>query len=100
MKSTSLQTRNKYEETPTPEGQKKEYKVTIRVTNEVGVLARISTLLRKFNVNIRSMDAAPIDNEDQFTDIHFVIESSKHDIRLVAKKLERLIPVILVKINQ
>lgn len=72
------------------------YKLTIRVTNEVGVLARISTLLRKFNVNISSMDAAPIDNEDSMTDIHLLIESSKSEITLVVKKLSRLIPVVSV----
>ena len=70
------------------------YKATLRVRNEVGVLARIATRLRKFQVNIRSLDVSPIDDEERFSDIHLVLETQKHDITTVIKKLESLIPVI------
>lgn len=72
------------------------YKVTLRVQNEVGVLARIAILLRKFRVNIRSLDVAPIDAEEKFSDIHMIIESEIEDISTPMKKTERLIPVIEV----
>lgn len=74
------------------------YKLTVTVQNKVGVLARISVLLRKFNVNIRSLDASPIDPSEKFHDIHLVIDSAKDSqkIILVMKKLERLIPVVKV----
>lgn len=70
------------------------YKVTLRVRNEVGVLARIANRLRKFQVNIRSLDVAPIDEREQFSDIHMVLETKKDDITIVLKKVESLIPVI------
>ncbi len=69
------------------------YRVTLRVTNEVGVLARIATRLRKFEVNIRSLDVAPIDEKETFSDIHMVISTPRQSIRTVMKKLESLIPV-------
>ena len=70
------------------------YKVTLRVVNEVGVLARITVRLRKFQVNIRSLDVAPIDNEEKFSDIHMTIETDKHNIVVVMSKLKTLIPVV------
>lgn len=70
------------------------YRVTLRVTNEVGVLARITTRLRKFEVNIRSLDVAPIDETETFSDIHMVISTPRQSVRTVMKKLESLIPVI------
>lgn len=70
------------------------FKVTLRVRNDVGVLARITTRLRKFRVNIRSLDVAPIDAEERFSDIHLVIESDKDNIDIPMKKTEQLIPVI------
>ncbi len=73
------------------------YKVTLRVCNEVGVLARIATRLRKFQVNIRSLDVAPIDEKELFSDIHMVLETPKSDITTVMKKVESLIPVVSAK---
>lgn len=73
------------------------YKVTLRVCNEVGVLARIAVRLRKFQVNIRSLDVAPIDKEERFSDIHMILETPKKDITTVMKKVESLIPVIEAK---
>lgn len=69
------------------------YRVTLRVTNEIGVLARITTRLRKFEVNIRSLDVAPIDETETFSDIHMVISTPRQSVRTVMKKLESLIPV-------
>ncbi len=73
------------------------YKVTLRVCNEVGVLARITTRLRKFQVNIRSLDVAPIDDKERFSDIHMTLETTRPDITTVMKKMESLIPVIEAK---
>jgi len=70
------------------------FRVTLRVRNEVGVLARITTRLRKFRVNIRSLDVAPIDKEERFSDIHMTIESESDNIDIPMKKTEQLIPVI------
>ena len=72
------------------------YKVTLRVRNEVGVLARIATRLRKFQVNIRQLDVAPIDPEERFSDIHCVLETEKRDITVVMAKTKALIPVVEV----
>jgi acetolactate synthase small subunit len=72
------------------------YKVTLRVRNDVGVLARIATRLRKFQVNIRQLDVAPIDQEERFSDIHCIIGTEKEDVSVVMAKLKSLIPVIEV----
>lgn len=76
------------------------YKATLRVKNEVGVLARIAILLRKFQINIRSLDVAPIDNEERFSDIHLVMEAKKEIMEIVMKKVARLIPVIEVNYTE
>lgn len=70
------------------------YKVTLRVRNEAGVLARIATRIRKFEINIRSLDVAPIDDKEKFSDIHMVFETDRPDITTIMKKIESLIPVI------
>ena len=72
------------------------YKVTLRVRNEAGVLARIATRIRKFEINIRSLDVAPIDGKEKFSDIHMVLETGRPDITTIMKKIESLIPVIEV----
>ncbi len=72
------------------------YKVTLRVRNEAGVLARITTRIRKFQINIRSLDVAPIDDKERFSDIHMVLETEKDDIDTIMKKTEALIPVVEV----
>ena len=70
------------------------YKVTLRVRNEAGVLARITTRIRKFQVNIRSLEVAPIDEKEKFSDIHMVLETEKPDITTIMQKTESLIPVV------
>lgn len=76
------------------------YKATLRVVNEVGVLARIAIRLRKFQVNIRSLDVAPIDNTEEFSDIHMTIETKKKGMPIIMKKLATLIPVVEVKYEE
>ena len=75
------------------------YTVTLRVKNDVGVLARITVMLRKYRVNIRSLVVAPIDEEERFSDIHMVLETDRHAIEVVLKKVERLIPVMEAKMD-
>lgn len=75
------------------------YTVILKVKNEVGVLARITIMLRKYRVNIRSLVVAPIDEDDRFSNLHMVLESDRHSIEVVLKKLERLIPVLEAKIE-
>lgn len=70
------------------------YKVTLRVRDDVGVLARITTRLRKFQVSIRTIDVAPLDPEEKFFDIHITVSTEKPDLTVVMKKIESLIPVI------
>ena len=76
------------------------YKATLRVRNEVGVLARITTRMRKFQVNIRSLDVAPIDEKEKFSDIHIVIENKKENIDMIMKKIRCLIPVVEITYEQ
>lgn len=72
------------------------YTVTLKVKNEVGVLARITIMLRKYRVNIRSLVIAPIDEDERFSNIHMVLEDEHSSIDVALSKLQRLIPVIEV----
>lgn len=76
------------------------YKATLRVRNEVGVLARITTALRKFQINIRSLDVAPIDKDEKFSDIHMTLQLQNGDIHVIMKKVGRLIPVVDINYNK
>ena len=77
------------------------YRTTLYVQNGLGVIARITIMLRKFNVNIQSIDVVPLDDNKDFYDIHLVLDSTKNreHIAIVMKKLERLIPVVRVTYN-
>jgi acetolactate synthase small subunit len=72
------------------------YKVETQVQNQVGVLARMTILLRKFDVNIQAIDVKPLKDGTNFYNINFILESNKDEqaITIVMKKLQRLIPVI------
>lgn len=76
------------------------YRVTLRVRNEPGVLARITTRIRKFQINIKSLDVAPIDEKERLSDIHMVLETEKSDITTIMKKVQSLIPVISAKYSK
>lgn len=76
------------------------YKVTLRVRNDVGVLARIATRLRKFQINIKSLDVAPIDKEERLSDIHMILETHLLSIEVVMQKTLSLIPVISAEYNR
>ncbi len=80
------------------------YKIVAHVQNGLGVIARMSILLRKFNVNVQSIDVEPLDKNKDFYNIHLVLDSTKKEVGIstVMKKLERLVPVVKVtyqKIN-
>lgn len=72
------------------------YKVKFKVKDEPGVLARISVLLRKFNINIKSMEVHPIENEKTFSEMTMVMETDKtpQGFETVTKKLENLVTVV------
>lgn len=72
------------------------YKVTLKVTNEVGVLARISTLLRKFRVNISSLDSAPLPGKSRFSEIRMILDAkqNKEEFAIIMRKTHKLVPVL------
>ena len=74
------------------------YKVVTKVQNELGILARIAIMLRKFNVNIQSLNITPSDEGKDFFNISWVLDSTKDEesFAVVVRKLERLIPVLEV----
>jgi acetolactate synthase small subunit len=78
--------------------QTTQYKVNTKVQNGLGVLARITILLRKFNVTIQSIKTIPLKNEKNFYNIKLLLETNKspRGFSLVMKKLERLVPVVEV----
>jgi len=72
------------------------YKVTLRVVNEVGVLARVTIFLRKHQINIMSLNVEPILENEKNSIMSMVITSEKDEWQFikVVRKLERLIPII------
>lgn len=77
------------------------YNLNLTVQNGLGVIARLAILLRKFNVNIQSFEAKPLDDEKKFYSIRLVVDSVKdHEaFQVVTKKLERLVPVVKVNLD-
>jgi acetolactate synthase small subunit len=74
------------------------YKAIVKVQNGIGVIARMTIMLRKFNVNLQSIDVKKLDEGNDFYEIHMTLGTEKDDqgMYTVMKKLERLIPVIEV----
>lgn len=74
------------------------YKLVTKVQNGLGILARITIMLRKFNVNIQSLHVTPLDDNNNFYNLYWILDSTKdaEEFSVVAKKLERLIPVLNV----
>ncbi|MBI5412369.1 hypothetical protein HZA43_04340 [Candidatus Peregrinibacteria bacterium] len=75
------------------------YWLHLYVQNGVGVMARINVILRKFGVNIQSIDVSVAEGTSAFSNIVFDLESTRdeHGIGIVMRKLERLIPVVKVE---
>lgn len=78
--------------------QANHYKITAKVQNGLGVLARITILLRKFNVNISSLEVEALDENKNFYNLYWTVDSTKNEEKfsIVVRKLERLIPVVSV----
>jgi len=75
------------------------YIVAARLQNSPGVMARITILFRKFNVNIQAVDSRPADEKEEFHKTEFILETTKNDndFKIVMQKLARLVPVIEVR---
>lgn len=78
------------------------YKVVTQVQNGLGILARITIMLRKFNVNVQSLHVTPLDEENNFYNLYWILDSTKDpaSFAVVANKLERLIPVLKVNFER
>ncbi len=65
------------------------------VVDEPGVLAKVTSLFARRQINIERVLAAPTDEEDR-TRITFVVEPPHPGIGQVTKQLEKLLPVVSV----
>lgn len=74
----------------------KEYQMTVRAVNDMGVLSRISILMRKYSVFIEKIHAEPIDSSEKFSDIIITVKGKEKNFDTAMKKIERLIPVLSV----
>jgi len=74
---------------------KEKHTLIITVTNRVGILARISSLLAQRGYNIESAIGAPTENPDIYKIILVVKESARH-IEQITKQLNKLIDTIKV----
>jgi acetolactate synthase small subunit len=74
------------------------YKVVTQVQNGLGILARITIMLRKFNVNVQSLHVTPLDEDNNFYNLYWILDSTKdpESFAVVANKLERIVPILKV----
>ena len=77
------------------------YTATLKVKNEVGVLARIAIPLRKFRVNIVNLEVSPIGEDKRLFNVVLMLESEKEgaEMKTVIRKIEKLVPVIEAKLE-
>ena len=73
------------------------FQLLIRVKNEIGVLTRIVTLLRKYQINIRSLHISPLDKKERYSDMLMELHSKREEIDLIINKLYNLIPVLEIR---
>ncbi len=74
---------------------KEKHTLIITVTNRVGILARISSLLAQRGYNIESIIGAPTEEPDVYKIILVVKESERH-VEQITKQLNKLIDTIKV----
>lgn len=74
------------------------YKAHFYVQNDVGVMARINVVLRKFGVNIQFIDVSEAEGTSNFSNIVLGLETPRdeHGMEVVMQKVQRLIPVMEV----
>lgn len=68
------------------------YQMPIKVRNGIGVIARITVLLRKYEVDIHELTTEHID--PRFSYVKIIVKKPKTPIDIICKKLERLVPVV------
>lgn len=72
--------------------------LTITATKELFLVARLAVMLRKYGLDIQSLNISQA-TADGLSTITLSVVSSKSDISVAVKKLERLVPVAQVTWN-
>lgn len=75
------------------EGQKARHTLSVTVTNEPGVLARIAGMFTARGYNIESLTVADISDDDAISRITIVTSGTDHVIEQVVAQLDRMVPV-------
>ncbi len=70
--------------------------VTVRVENEFGVLARVTSLISRRGFNIHSLAVAPTDDE-RFSKITIVVDADENPMDQIVKQLDKLINVVEIR---
>lgn len=71
------------------------FTVTIIATKELFLVARLAVMLRKYALDIQSLNISQPNNEGMVT-ISLTLLSDKTDISVAMKKIERLVPITQV----
>lgn len=71
------------------------FTVTIIATKELFLVARLAVMLRKYALDIQSLNISQPNNEAMVT-ISLTLLSDKTDISVAMKKIERLVPITQV----
>ena len=75
------------------EGQHERHTLSVTVTNEPGVLARIAGMFTARGYNIESLTVADITEDDSISRITIVTNGTPAVIEQVAAQLDRMVPV-------
>ena len=75
------------------EGPKERHTLSVTVSNEPGVLARIAGMFTARGYNIESLTVADITEDDSISRITIVTSGTPAVIEQVAAQLDRMVPV-------
>jgi acetolactate synthase I/III small subunit len=79
-----------------PQNTAQHHTVVVRVENEFGVLARVTSLISRRGFNIHSLAVAPTDNE-RFSKITIVVDAEENPMDQIVKQLDKLINVVEIR---
>ena len=74
-----------------------QFKITLEAMNRVGVMTRITNVMRKFSLNLYEFKGyTHKENHDRFT-MHLWVSGPRENCDYIFKKLERLIDVVKIE---
>lgn len=74
------------------------YKLEIKVRNDIGVLTRITVVIRKYGFNVEKLHVEPTPDSPDYSLMTITLSGGKDKkLETLLKKIQRLIPVLDLK---